>query len=306
MKIIAHEKNRLDTFLTAQIDSVSRNQIRLLIKDGSITVNGKVVTVPHKMLHVGDTIFCDDSVFNDSPFPEVDVDHLTLDVIYEDDDFAVINKPPFLTVHPVHVRDTSPTLVHCLRKRFSTLSDLAGPLKPGIVHRLDNETSGLMLIAKNNEWHAQIKQLFMDRAVEKKYIALVHGTVADEEGMIEGDIARNPHNRLKMALVADGMGKSAKTYFTVSEYLKNYTLLDISLITGRTHQIRVHFSALNHPLAGDRLYASSRLLEQAHTDGFSRLFLHCNRLSFTLNKKAHDFSVPLASDLDAMIHRYRH
>ena len=213
---------------------------------------------------------------------------MTLDIIYEDDDLIVLNKPKGLVVHPADSY-TEPTLVHGLIAYTTHLSDLSGKDRPGIVHRLDKDTSGLLLVAKNNTIHESLNEQFKNKQVKKTYIALVHHAFDEEEGTIDAPIARHPKQRLKMTLTPSG--KAAVTDFKVVERYDRLTLLECDLITGRTHQIRVHLEFINHPVFADPLYG----LGKPEVPGGQ--FLHAKEISFyhPIKKEQLTFSVSLPS-----------
>jgi len=219
---------------------------------------------------------------------ELKAESIPFEIIFENDDFAVINKQAGLVVHPSEDgQNMSGTLVNTLLNHFgNNLSDLGGELRPGIVHRLDKDTSGLMIIAKNNKAYEYFVDLLKNRKIEKKYIVLVAGKVSHKTGNIEAPIGRNKHDRKKFAIVDEGDGKNAITKFSV---FKNHTfneivstLLEINLITGRTHQIRVHFDSIGYPVIGDELYGNRKINRQFQSIGLSRQFLHAAELKFSL------------------------
>ena len=241
--------DRLDLYLSKEISDISRSEIKKLIQNGNILVNGCIVK-PKYLLKYGDNIIIN--------IPEVEnheivAQDITLDIIYEDNDIAVINKPQGMIVHPAPgiYKDT---LVNALLYRFETLSTVGGEMRPGIVHRLDKDTSGLLVVAKNNYSHLYLSKLLKDRDMKREYVALVKGVISQDEGIIDEPIGRNPKDRKKMAVIYEN-SKNAVTYYKVVERFQKYTLLNIKLETGRTHQIRVHFAHINHPIVGDPTYA---------------------------------------------------
>lgn len=246
-------------------------------------------------------------------FPEVreldlEAVNMDLDIVFEDDDIVVVNKPAGLVVHPgegqAYVDDTlvNGLLYHCKGQ----LSEINGVLRPGIVHRLDKDTSGLMVVAKSDVAHRSLSQQFEKRQVEKVYKALLIGHLKPESGTIEAPIGRDPVYRKKMAVVDERRGKMAVSHYRVSEYFERYTLVKVQLVTGRTHQIRVHFASIGFPLCGDELYGKpkeNRVLRDEY--GLERQFLHAGYLSFThpITKKKVEFESHLPSDLQVVIDR---
>lgn len=243
---------RLDVYIADQIEDLSRSFISKLIKKGLILVNGEVKK-PKYIVKKGDLIQVDIPERKDlEPYPE----DIPLDIIYEDDDIIVVNKPKGMVVHPAP-GSPNKTLVNALLNYTNDLSDINGKIRPGIVHRLDKDTSGVLVVAKNNKAHMDIAKQLKERSIKRIYIALVHGVLNKDEGVIDAPIGRNPRNRLKMA-VTHINSKEAITRFKVLERFSKYTLVELSLYTGRTHQIRVHLSYINHPVVGDSLYTNRK------------------------------------------------
>ena len=235
---------RCDVYLSDYL-STTRSQIKNYMTSGEISVNDKVVKSGYK-LKLNDEILINIAEASLIPEPE----KMDIDVIFEDEHIAIIRKPQGLVVHPGAGNKTG-TLVNGLLYRFKNLSNI-DPERPGIVHRLDKDTSGLMIIAKTDEFHEKIVELFKSRDIEKKYLAFVHGNIF-ESGIIETNINRNYKNRLKMAATNDE-GKYAKTLYRPMKNFNGFTLLDVEIFTGRTHQIRVHMAHINHPVVGDLVY----------------------------------------------------
>lgn len=253
-KFIVEEESgeRLDVYIADQIEDLSRSFISKLIKKGLILVNGEVKK-PKYIVKKGDLIQVDIPERKDlEPYPE----DIPLDIIYEDDDIIVVNKPKGMVVHPAP-GSPNKTLVNALLNYTNHLSDINGKIRPGIVHRLDKDTSGVLVVAKNNKAHMDIAKQLKERSIKRIYIALVHGVLNKDEGVIDAPIGRNPRNRLKMA-VTHINSKEAITRFKVLERFSKYTLVELSLYTGRTHQIRVHLSYINHPVVGDSLYTNRK------------------------------------------------
>lgn len=248
-KIIAkHGGERIDKFLAQKLDK-SRSLVQKLIKDELVLVNGEVVKTNYSVAD-GDEIDVKqlDVVDNTNIIPQP----MDLDIVYEDDDLLVINKPSGLVVHPApgHYQDT---LVNGLLAYSNKLSDINGEFRPGIVHRIDKDTSGLLVVCKNNETHEELANQLSDKTLFRQYLAIVHGEIEEDEGEIIAPIGRDPRDRVKMAVVAKN-SKEAQTNFKVLERYDHYTLVSCNLLTGRTHQIRVHFDFINYPLVGDPLY----------------------------------------------------
>jgi 23S rRNA pseudouridine1911/1915/1917 synthase len=289
---------RLDSFLAAQIDGWSRARLQRLIEDEEVLINGKPVRASYK-LRAGDEIEVELSAPPAASFTPEDI---PLEIIFEDDSLIVVNKPAGLVVHPaagIH----SGTLANALAYHFQKLSTRAGDIRPGIVHRLDKDTSGLMVVAKNEATHENLADQFRAREVFKSYVALVHGVVKQESGRIEQPIARDPRTRIRMAVVAAGRG--ALSLYKVRRRFKSFTLLDVELKTGRTHQIRVHLSWLKHPVVGDEVYGGGRdktvqdVRLRAAIRKLRRQFLHAERLGFRhpTSGESLQFVAPLPDEL---------
>ncbi len=263
---------RLDIWLTGRLD-LSRSQIKRLIDRSLVSVNGEHTKAGY-LLQQGDQIAVDVPVMQkSSPRPEL----IPLDIVYEDSDLAVINKPKGLVVHP-GAGNLEGTLVNALLAQVDALAEGSGDDRPGIVHRLDKDTSGLLMVAKTNDAYAYLTEQLQARLVERHYLALVQGVMSVMEGFIAEPIGRHPKNRKKMAVVETG--REAKTFFAVEERFAKHSLVKCRLVTGRTHQVRVHFASIHHPLVGDGVYgfkhnnlgAKSQVLHAAylafrHPDG---------------------------------------
>lgn len=259
---------RLDLFLSEQL-AITRSQVKRLVDSELVRVNGEAVKAGYK-LRAGDEI---EVTIRPEPEMNLEPEPIPLQILYEDEDLAVINKPKGLVVHPGAGNWTG-TLVHALLYHLDDLSEEGGSDRPGIVHRLDKDTSGLMVVAKNNSTHAHLSELLKERLMEKHYLALVHGAMRDDEGVIDKPIGRHPKDRKKMAVVE--WGREAQTIYRVEERFSKYTLVRLRLITGRTHQIRVHLASLHHPIVGDPLYG----LKTGNLGADSQL-LHACYLAFT-------------------------
>lgn len=268
MELIIKESGiRLDKAL-ADLTELSRSQANEAIKNGNILVNGKSVKAKYSVKE-------GDLVTYDLPEPEVleyEAEDIPLDIVYEDDDVAVVNKPQGMVVHP-SVGHTSGTLVNALMYHIHDLSSINGVVRPGIVHRIDKDTSGLLMIAKNDRSHQALAEELKDKKSLRKYLAIVHGNISNDRGVIEAPIGRSEKDRKKQAVTAKG--KPAVTHFKVLERFGNYTLVELTLETGRTHQIRVHMAYIGHPVAGDPLYGPRKTLKG------NGQFLHAQTLGFT-------------------------
>ena len=259
---------RLDKYVCDKFAELSRTRIQKLIADGYITVNEHVAKAGLR-LNAGDRLKV---ILPPTPPSQLVPEAIPLNIIYEDDDLLVIDKPAGLTVHPApgHL---SHTLVNALLSHFPHLADISDSLRPGIVHRLDKDTSGVMLVAKNSVAQADLVEQFKARSVAKAYLVLVKGHLTPEDGAIEAPIGRDPGNRKRMAVVASG--REARTEYRVIRYIADYTLLEVRPETGRTHQIRVHLSAIGFPVVGDKVYG-------VKSASLSRQFIHASRLGFKL------------------------
>ncbi|MEW6126810.1 MAG: RluA family pseudouridine synthase [Acidobacteriota bacterium] len=272
---------RLDAFLALQLENISRTRIQRAIEDGDVLINQRTVKPSYK-LRAGDQIEID---LPEPPPVELRAEPIPLEIIYEDTDLIVVDKPARMVVHP-GAGIESGTLANALAYHFNELSGAAGRIRPGIVHRIDKETSGLLVVAKNDAAHIKLSEQFQDRKVFKMYIALVYGRVSQSIGDIEANIGRSPHNRLKMAVLRGGAGRYAHTIFQVVDRFNDFSLLKVQIKTGRTHQIRVHLSHIGHPVVGDALYSMGR--ENSVRDPLikremrllNRHFLHAAQLEF--------------------------
>ena len=270
---------RLDAYLAARINDWSRARIQRLIEDGDVLINGQTAKSSYK-LRADDEIEAELAPIAPSQFtPE----NIPIEVIYEDDELAVVNKPAGLVVHPA-AGISGGTLANALAFHFQQLSTRAGVARPGIVHRLDRDTSGLIVVAKTESSHENLADQFRAREVFKSYVALVHGRVAEESGRIDQPIARDPRNRTRMAVVRGG--RPALSLYRVRRRYDRFTLLDVEIKTGRTHQIRVHLQWLKYPVVGDAIYGDGRdntvqdARLRARINAFNRQFLHAEQLGF--------------------------
>jgi 23S rRNA pseudouridine1911/1915/1917 synthase len=260
---------RADRFV-ADAAGLSRSHVQRLITEGRLTSGGAAIKA-NAVLRAGDELELDVPAVQ--PL-ELEADEaIPLTVVYEDDDLLIIDKPAGLVVHPAPGH-ASGTLVNALLARRGSFGGIAGVARPGIVHRLDRDTSGLIMVARNDVAQAHLMAQLKARRVKKTYLALVAGSVSAAVGRIEAPIGRDPRHRTRMAVVADG--RPSVTGYRVRERFEGWTLLELDLVTGRTHQIRVHLAAIGHPVAGDPTYATG--LARRGPDGLERLFLHAWRL----------------------------
>ncbi len=284
-------ERRLDRYLAAALSAdISRSAIGRLIQDERVSVNGEVPRKRGHAIEPGDEITITGAI-EPGEAVGLSAEHSPLPVLYEDDGILAIDKPPGVAVHPGPGHPTG-TIVNALLGRQGPLSTIGGDDRPGIVHRLDKDTSGVMLIAKNDAAHTALSRQFQSRSVEKVYVALLRGLLEPPTGVIEASLGRDPRHRQRMAVVVSG--RPATTRYRVLAHLKGgYTLVEARPQTGRLHQIRVHFASLRHPVAGDVIYA------RGSRDPVPRLFLHALSLTFKHPASGETVEVrsPLAADL---------
>lgn len=238
---------RIDLYISKKIENLSRSYVQKLIDESNISVNGKQIKSNYKVKK-GDSI----SVCIPDPVKlDVAAEDIDLDILYEDDDIIVVNKPQGMVVHPA-AGNFSGTMVNALLNHCKNLSGINGVMRPGIVHRIDKDTSGVIIAAKNDISHKNLAKQIKDHTVNRRYIALVEGVVKPDSGTIDGPIGRHPVDRKRMDVVLNG--RPAVTHFKVIERFRNYTLIEARLETGRTHQIRVHMAHIGHPVVGDPVY----------------------------------------------------
>ena len=290
---------RLDRFLTAFLGSHSRSQLQKLIADGCVTVAGRTARA-NLQLRDGDVVRV--QLPEASP-ATVAGEALPVEILYQDEDLAVVNKPAGMVVHPA-AGHSSGTLVNALLHHLEGLSGIGGEMRPGIVHRLDRGTSGVMVVAKNDAAHQELARQFHDREVEKEYIALVWGVVQAGR-RIDAAIGRDPSDRQKMSSRAKH-AREAVTRITRALHLPGLTLCQVAIHTGRTHQIRVHLSAIGHPVVGDSVYGGVRRRVAGDIRAVLRLerpFLHAARLAFTHPRDGRplEFTAPLPDDLQDVL-----
>jgi 23S rRNA pseudouridine1911/1915/1917 synthase len=291
VRLIAEHEDagkRLDHLLHARLPEYSRSRIQDWIRSGRVLVDGKAARASHAM-RGGEEI---DVQPAEPPPLDAAAEDIPLRILYEDDDVVAIDKPAGMAVHAgagIH----SGTLVNALLHHFETLSGVGGPLRPGIVHRIDRFTSGVLLVAKNDAAHQRLAAQFAGRQVEKVYLALAQGAVRQETGRIERPIARDPIRRTRMTARLDE-GRPAWSEYRVLRRFPNATLLEVQIGTGRTHQIRAHLAAIGHPVVGDTLYGA------AGNSGLGRYFLHAHRIKFRKPSSGEEVEVvsPLAPELE--------
>jgi 23S rRNA pseudouridine1911/1915/1917 synthase len=297
-----HAGVRLDTFLASQVPGWSRARLQRLIEAEDVLVNGKL-SKPSYKLREDDELEVELIAPATTSFaPEA----IPLDIVYEDETLVVVNKPAGLVVHPAAGMHSG-TLANALAYHFEQLPNRGAGVRPGIVHRLDRDTSGLLVVAKTDAALDNLSDQFRARSVYKSYAALVHGRVSSDSGQIDQPLARDPANRTRMAVVRGGRG--ALSIYRVKQRFQRFTLLDVELKTGRTHQIRVHLAWLKHPVVGDETYGGGRdntiqdARLRAHVRNLGRHFLHAEKLAFThpQTEERVEFHSPLPRELSDLL-----
>lgn len=302
---------RLDQWLAAQLPHASRVRVQQLIAQNKVTVNGEA-TKASSRLRGGEEIVITGAV--ELPPLKAAAEDIPLDVVYEDSDIAVINKPAGMTVHAGSGKSQAGgqgTLVNALLHRFGPMSQVGGEQRPGIVHRLDKETSGLIVVAKTDPAHRELARQFSHRDVKKTYVALVHGWMKQPRGTINAPIARDLLRRTRMTTRRGvGEGRSAITHWKVLKQVEGswgkFTLLEVMIETGRTHQIRVHLASVGHPVVGDTLYGAPRnIVSYGESASLERNFLHSSAIQFQhpIIKAPLEFTQPLPEELEAFLRR---
>lgn len=289
---------RLDQFLARNISEMTRSFLQRLITDGKVTVNGRIRTKSGFALSAGDVI----RMTLPPPIPsEVTPEAIPLDILYEDAHLAVINKSRGMVVHPA-AGNWQGTLVNALLSHCQDLSGINGVIRPGIVHRLDKDTSGVMLVAKTDQAHVSLAEQIKSHTAGRIYVAVVHGIFAQDEGTIEGAIGRHPKDRKKMSVIRQG-GKAAVTHYKILERLARHSVVSCRLETGRTHQIRVHMAYIGHPVVGDPKYGPP-------VTGISikGQALHSSEIHFRhpVTGELLNFSATLPDDMQQLINQLRH
>jgi 23S rRNA pseudouridine1911/1915/1917 synthase len=291
------KEKRLDLFLTEQFPELTRSFVQRLISLGQVTVNEKIPVKTGVRLSAGDSI---QFTIPDAVALDVIAQEIPLDILYEDDQLVVVNKARGMVVHPA-AGNMQNTLVNALLAHCDDLSGINGVIRPGIVHRLDKDTSGAMLVAKTDQAHTSLAEQIKNHSAGRIYLAVVHGTVISDSGQIDGAIGRHPRDRKKMAVVRQG-GKAATTHYRVVDRLGRFTIVSCKLETGRTHQIRVHMAQIGHPVVGDPKYGP-------HKQAFSiqGQALHSAEIHFVHPKtgQSMSFSAPLPNDMQQLIDQLR-
>lgn len=250
---IEHDDQRIDRYLTEMLPEQSRSFFQKLIRDGFVMVNHIIVKVNYR-LKTGDIIEID---IPDAVPTEIVPENIPLDILYEDDDLLIVNKPKGMVVHPA-VGHSTGTLVNAIMYHCQgNLSGINGEIRPGIVHRIDKDTTGSLIICKNDEAHRNIAEQIKEHSVTRRYVGVVAGTFSEESGTVEGAIGRHPNDRKRMT-INEKNGKPAVTHYRVLQTLKGASFMEFELETGRTHQIRVHMASISHPLLGDTVYGNSK------------------------------------------------
>jgi 23S rRNA pseudouridine1911/1915/1917 synthase len=245
------EGERLDIFITDNLEQISRSMVQTLIKTGLVMVNGEKVKASYH-LKEGEEI---EVLLPEAQEEAIQPQDIPLPIMYQDEDLVIVDKPKGMVVHPAH-GNWDQTMVNALLYHIHDLSGINGELRPGIVHRLDKDTSGVMVVAKNDQAHRNLAEQIREHTIKREYIALVHGVIKENLGTIDAPIGRSKLDRKKMAVIKDG--RRAVSNYEVMKRFNNYTLVKVTLLTGRTHQIRVHFAYIKHPVVGDPLYGSAK------------------------------------------------
>ncbi len=291
IQLVCEQSQRLDSFV-AENSTLTRSHAQKLVQGGSVTVDGTVVT-KCSLVVKEDSVVC--VTLPDEQLLDIPAQDIPLDILYEDSHMAVINKQQGLTVHPANGVNTD-TLVNALLFHIKDLSGINGVLRPGIVHRLDKDTSGLLVVAKNDQAHVELQRQIQTKECKRIYWALVEGVVKQDQGIVNQPIGRCPTDRKRMDIVAGG--RQAETHFTVLKRFDRYTLMQFELKTGRTHQIRVHSRFLGHPVVGDKTYGFKNC-----KFNLSGQLLHAQTISFThpVSGEQMTFSAPLPSYFDKIL-----
>jgi 23S rRNA pseudouridine1911/1915/1917 synthase len=292
------QEERLDHFLVERLPEFSRSRLQGLIKDGFVLVDGVLAKKAGQKLETGSRV----EVHIPPPAPsELVGEDIPLDILFENDDLLVVNKPAGMVVHPAAGHDKG-TLVHAVLGYDPEMEGIGGEERPGVVHRLDKETSGLILLAKNDHAHHWLQDQFRLRKVEKTYLALVDGAPPTPSGRVEAPVGRDPSHRKKMAIMPPGKGREAVSEYVTLETFEKHTLLEFHPLTGRTHQIRLHCMFLGCPIVGDKIYGYRKQALE-----IDRHFLHAMRLKIVLpgEKVAKTFEAPLPEELSVMLEGLR-
>ncbi len=290
---------RLDRFLASRNPDISRTRLQRFIREGRVLLNASPVTVPRTRINEGDIL----EIEIPAPVPlTLKPESIPLDIVFEDSHIIVINKPAGMVVHPGAGHENS-TLVHGLLHHCKDLTGIGDALRPGIVHRLDKDTSGLVIIAKNSAAHHSLTRQFAHRTTEKRYIAIAAGNLRDLSGKIDTPIGRHPVHRKKMA-AGVLRGREALTCWKLARELRGASLISVHILTGRTHQIRVHMASLGHPLLGDTLYGGPSIIKlRDRKVGINRQMLHAAELAVThpASGERMKWHAPLPGDMEKVI-----
>ena len=286
------DSERFDTVIASLSEGHSRSYLKTLIKDGNVLLNDKTAKPSARVLE-GDKITL---VLPEKMIPDIRPENIPLDILYEDEDIIVVNKSRGMVVHPA-AGVNSGTLVNALLFHCHDLSGINGEIRPGIVHRLDKDTSGVMVAAKNDKAHLNLAKQIGMKTAHRSYLAVVHGNIKEEAGIIKGDIGRHPTDRKRMAIVQEN-GKPAVTHFKVLERFGDYTLVECRLETGRTHQIRVHMTSIGHPLVNDPKYGRCK-----SPFGIKGQALHSRQLTLKHPATGEEmtFEAPLPEDMEKIL-----
>ncbi len=292
--VVTQPIKRLDRFLAAHLPDHSRSEIQRWIKEGRAWVNAHPAK-PSQALGPGDEVVL---TVPEPPPTTLQPEPIPLTILYEDEDVIAIDKPAGMVVHPAAGHATG-TLVHALLYHFPHLEGVGEGGRPGIVHRLDKDTSGILLVARHPRAHRHLQAQFKARTVHKTYLALVHGHISPEQGLIDAAIGRHPRHRQRMAVVPPGQGRPAQTAYQLLDFYGPESLLSVHPRTGRTHQIRVHLASIGHPVVGDLLYG------RRDAYGLGRHFLHAHRLRFRRPRDEAEIELvsPLPPELQALLQR---
>ena len=295
MEIKANDRVRIDKYVMDNTD-ISRSKVKRMIDSGNILVNNKKVKASYN-LKLDDNIYINDDYTEEV---EIKPENIPLDIVYEDDYLLVVNKKSGMVVHPA-VGNYSGTLVNALMYHINKLSSVNGSIRPGIVHRIDADTSGLLLVAKTDEVHNDLASQISNKTVLRKYIALVQGVILEDTATVDAPIGRDKNNRKKMA-VTEVNSKNAITHIRVLERLKKATLIECVLETGRTHQIRVHLAYINHPVVNDPVYGYKKMDDK----NFGQM-LHASTIGFIhpITKKYLEFSSDVPDTFKKILEKYR-
>ncbi len=288
---------RLDVFLDAQTEEFTRSRIKKLIEDGQVSVQGKIVKKAGESVRAGNEVVL---TVPEAVEYTVKAENIPIDIVYQDEDIAVVNKPQGMTVH-VGNGNAEGTLVNALLYALDSLSGIGGVLRPGIVHRIDKDTTGLLVVAKNDKAHVSLAAQIAEKSARRVYYALLEGNVKSDSGRIVTDIGRHPQDRLKMAVLPDGEGKIAVTdYEVLARFGTEFTLCKFILQTGRTHQIRVHAKHMGHPCVGDPVYGHKKQKFK-----LSGQLLHAIELSLTHPKTGErmTFNAPLPPEFQTILEK---